>query len=372
MKIITRFVLLFFFMSFCSQAQDTLKREWDGLHLIKNKKNSVIQDLAIVGRYHGQFWNVNADQGDAKGWDNRRFFIGAEAVLFQHFTAHVQIKIGEDFESLYNGMYQAYLKWRPNKGFTLTIGRIDFLYAGLERTVSSNKIMTFERSLISNQLWPGEVVGAVVEGKFREISYHAGLLGGAKGDDIKEADYKRGRSLVTGVGFNAPLFYKTGSLHLDYLYNNGKSTIDGFEPYRHSLSLWHQGQIGPFSLGIELTAAKGLEGVKSVMGINLLPSYVVAKNLLRKGDAMEAAVRYQYASSDGNNGLSLQSRYERKVSTSSTGNSYQALYAGMNYLLVNNRLKMMTGVEYSSMKDDVLVENSFKGWTYLAGIRVYL
>jgi hypothetical protein len=354
------------------QTHGTLKREWDGLHLINNKKNSVVQVLSIVGRYHGQYWNVNAEQGSAEGWDNRRCFIGAEAVLFQHFTAHIQVKIGEDFESLYNSIYQGYLKWTPNKAFALTIGRVDFLYAGLERTVSSNKIKTFERSLISNQLWPGEVMGAIVQGKFENVDYHIGLLAGAKGDDIKESEYKRGRGLVGGLGFKAPLFYEKGSIHLDYLYNNGKSTIDGFEPYSHSLSLWHQGQIGRFSGGIELTAAKGIDSIKSLIGINLLPSYVIAKNLLRNGDAFEAVLRYQFALSVGDNGLSLQSRYEQKVFAGGSGNAYQALYAGMNYLIFSDHIKVMTGVEFSTMKDDGFAQNSYKGLTYFIGFRGYL
>ena len=352
-------------------VKDNLKKNWNGFNLIDNKENSIIQRVSIVGRYHGQYWNVNAKQGNAEGWDNRRFFGGVEVVFFQHFTAHVQINIGEDFNPLYNAIYQAYLKWTPNKTYTLTLGRVDFLYAGLERTVSSNKILTFERSLISNQLWPGEVLGAIIQGKLGDVTYHTGLLAGAKADDISESDYKRGFGLVVGVGLKANLFYEKGSIHLDYLYNNGKSTINGFEPYNHSFSLWHQGQIGRFSMGTELSAANGIDGNKSVMGITLLPSYVVAKDLLSKGDALEGVLRYQYARSDGNNGLSLQSRYEQEVVSNGSGNSYQALYAGINYLIINNHLKVMTGVEYSAMKGDALAQNSFNGFTYLAGIRIY-
>jgi hypothetical protein len=354
-----------------SPVKDSMKQNWNGFNLIDNKENSIIQRVSIVGRYHGQYWNVNTKQGNAEGWENRRFFAGLEAVFFQHFTAHVQVNIDEDFNPLYNAIYQAYLKWTPNKACTLTLGRVDFLYAGLERTVSSNKILTFERSLISNQLWPGEVLGAIIQGKFGDVTYHAGLLAGAKRGDIKESDYKRGSGLVVGLGHKANLFYEKGSIHLDYLYNNGKSTINGFEPYNHSFSLWHQGQIGRFSMGTELSAANGIDGTKSVMGITLLPSYVVAKELLSKGDALEAVLRYQYAGSDGNNGLSLQSRYEQEVISNGSGNSYQALYAGINYLIINNHLKVMAGVEYSAMKDDARAQNSFNGFTYLAGIRAY-
>ena len=53
------------------------------------------------------------------------------------------------------------------------------------------------------------------------------------------------------------------------------------------------------------------------------------------------------------------------------GNAYHAVYAGINYLIDGNRFKLMTGAEYSAMKDSALGHDSFDGWTYFAGVRVY-
>ena len=86
---------------------------------------------------------------------------------------------------------------------------------------------------------------------------------------------------------------------------------------------------------------------------------------------MEAVLRYQYAVSDGENGLQLQSRYEQKVVPGGLGDAYQAIYAGINYLVYGDRLKLMTGAEYSVMKDSTLGQDSFDGWTYLAGVRLF-
>jgi phosphate-selective porin OprO/OprP len=125
-------------------------------------------------------------------------------------------------------------------------------------------------------------------------------------------------------------------------------------------------------LGVDLTAAHGIAGGKSVLGVTVLPTYVFWHDLLRKGDALEAVVRYQYSVSDGENGLQLQPRYEQKVVPQGTGNNYNAVYIGVNYLLYGDRLKLMTGVEYSLMKDSALDRNSFDGWTYFVGVRFYL
>ena len=352
-----------------TQEIDYMKRAWDVLKLYENEENSVIQKFSIVGRYHGQYWSVNADQGSENGWENQRLFIGTEAVLFRNFTVQVQIKISENFDPFYEGLYQAYVKWSPTKGFSLSIGRLDFLYGGLERTVSSTKIVTFDRGQLVNQLWPGEVVGIVAQGQSGDLSYRAGVLSGTIGREF--TDFSGGFGAVAGVGYSLPLFYREGSLHLDYLYNNGNPGNDAFKPFNHILSLWHHGQAGPFGLGVDVTAGHGIDGNNSVLGLTFMPTYVFLNDLLRKGDALEAALRYQYEVSNGENGLHLQSRYEQKVVDGGRGNNYNAVYAGINYLIYSNMLKLMTGVEYSVMKDNSGTGNSFKGWTYFAGIRVY-
>jgi phosphate-selective porin OprO/OprP len=350
-------------------GKDLFDRVWDAARLYDDNENPVIQTFAIIGRYHGQYWSVNADQGSADGWENRRFFLGAEAVLFQDFTVQAQIKISEDFDPVYDGLYQAFVKWSPGEAFSLSAGRLDFLFAGLERTVSSTKIVTFERGQLANQLWPGEVVGAVALGKSGDFSYRAGVFSGSI--DQEFTTFAGGVAAVAGVGYELPLFYESGSLHLDYLYNDGNPSNDAFRPYDHSLSLWHQGFLGPFGLGVDLTAAHGIEGHEPVLGLTVLATCVFGKDLIRHGDELEAVLRYQYSVSDGENGLQLQSRYEQKVVPGGLGDAYQAIYAGINYLIYGNRLKLMTGAEYSVMKNSAGGQDSFDGWTYLAGVRVF-
>jgi phosphate-selective porin OprO/OprP len=351
------------------QEKDPLERVWEAFRLYDDEENSVLQEFSIIGRYHGQYWVVNAEQGNADGWENRRFYAGAEAVLFHHFTVQAQMKFSEDFDPIYDGLYQAYVNWSPDEALSLSVGRLDFLYFGLERTVSSTKIVTFERGLIVNQLLPHEVVGTVAQARFGDFSYRAGVFSGSI--DQEFTTFAGGACAVAGVGYALPLFYQEGSLHLDYLYNNGNPSNNAFEPYNNILSLWHQGQSGPFGLGLDLTAGHGIEGRKSVLGVTILPTYVFGKNLVREGDALEAVLRYQYAVSDGENGLQLQQRYEQEVVPGGLGNAYHAVYVGLNYLIYGNRFKLMTGAEYSVMKDSALGQDSFNGWTYLAGVRLY-
>ena len=345
------------------------ERLWEATRLYENEDNSVIQALSIVGRYQGQYWNVKAEPGNADGWENRRFYAGAETVLFHDFTVQAQMKFSEDFNPIYDGLYVAFVKWATAEAFSLSAGRLDFNYAGLEQTLSSTKIVTFERGQLANQLWPGQVVGAVAQGQAAAFSYRAGIFSGSIEEEF--TTFAGGFGAVAGLGYKLPLFYQEGSLHLDYLYNNGNPANNAFQPYSHIVSLWHQGQSGPFGLGVDLTAAHGIAGNNSVLGLTVLPTYVFWKHVIRKGDALEAVLRFQYSVSDGDNGLLLQQRYEQKVVPGGHGNTYYAGYMGINYLIFGDRLKLMTGGEYSVMKDSALGQDSFDGWTYFAGVRLY-
>jgi len=345
------------------------ERVWEKLRFYENETNDVIQAVSMIGRYHGQYWSVNADEGSADGWENRRIYVGAEALLFHQLTLQAQIKVSHDFEPFYDGLYQAFVEWSPRDAFSLSLGRVDFLFDGLERSVSSTKIVTFERGLLVNQLLPGEVVGAVVEGKPGAFTYRAGVFSGSIEEEFTE--FKGGVGAFAGVGNQLPLFYETGSLHLDYLFNNGNPSNNALEPYDHVVSLWHQGQAGPFGLGVDLTWGHGLGARPAVFGVTVLPTYVFAKDVIRKGDALQAVLRYQFATSDGDNGLQLQERYEQEVVPGGLGDSYHAVYAGLNYLIFGDRLKLMTGVEYSAMHDSAHDGGEFDGWTYHAGLRVY-
>jgi phosphate-selective porin OprO/OprP len=349
-------------------AKQPFDRIWDASKLYNNESNSMIQRFALVGRYQGQYWSVDAEQGRADGWENRRIFFGAEAQLFHQVRIQMQARINTETDNLYSGLYQAFVEWFPNDAFSVSAGRVDFSYAGLERSTSSVRIPTIERGLLVNQLMPGEVVGIVAKSELGDFTYRAGVFSGSIEDEF--TDFQGGVGAVAGVAYRLPLFYETGTLHLDYLFNNGNHDNTAFQPYDYTVSLWHQGQLGPFVLGADLTWAHGLEGRPQVFGITLLPTCEFARDVIFHGDAWQAVLRYQFAISDGDNGLQLQKRYEQEVVPGGFGNCYNAVYGGVNYLIYGDHFKLMAGVEYSVMNDAAGDGGSFAGWTYATAIRV--
>jgi len=351
------------------QPVSTYDKIWDALVFYKNPDHNTIQSFSLIGRYHGQYWSVNADQGDAADWENRRKIVGFSSKWFQNFTVQAQMFLQTDGGALYGGLYEAYVKWSsPNTDLSLSVGRLDYLFTGFERSESSKKIKVIERGLLVNQIMPAEVVGAHLKGKKGRFSYHAGLFSGSIEEEFSH--FEAGTAAVIGAAYDTTLFYEKGSLHLDYLHTPNEREATAFRPYRHVASLWHRGEKGRLDMGIDLTVAQPLEGGGHVFGLTIEPSWMLVNEVFGNNDPLQLTIRYQYANSSRDNGLFLQRRYEEEV-TQGEGDRYQALYTGLSYYLYGQKLKLMAGGEYAHMKDAANDGGTYKGWTWFGAVRLY-
>jgi phosphate-selective porin OprO/OprP len=71
------------------------------------------------------------------------------------------------------------------------------------------------------------------------------------------------------------------------------------------------------------------------------------------------------ASSSDPDGLRVPSRYERLVAgDDEKGNTYTSAYLGLNYYLYGHKLKLMNGVEYSTLGG-----GDYDGYTFMSGLR---
>ncbi len=359
------------------QAPAGFASTWNLSELYKNKENPYVQKFDLVGRYHGQYWIADSEGNYDNDWENRRMYVGFNARFLQNFTLEVQINVNDNFDPFYNGLYDAFLQWEDDeKDFAICVGRLDYVYTGMERTTSSKKIKTMERALIVNQVMPGEVIGIYLKDNKGAFSYQAGLFSGSIEEEF--TSFAGGFAALLGIEYKLPLFYDTGTLHLDYLYNNGNEDNNAFEPYESIISLWHDGQKGALGFGIDLTAADGVDDQSDVFGLTLLPTYNLVQNLIVAGDNLQLALRYHYASSNDDYGLEFNNRYEQPV-TSGSGDSYNSWYIGLNYYLYQQKLKLMTGIEYFKMsgvagdaeENTITGDSSVDGWNFISGVRLY-
>jgi len=350
---------------------------WKFPELYANPQNPYMHKFSLVGRYHGQYWWASSEGNRARDWENRRMYIGFNAKLFSNITVEVQVNLNDDFDPVYKGLYDAFIKWQPSESnFSVSAGRLDYVYTGMERSTSSKRIKTMERALVVNQVMPGEVIGAYINDTNGSFSYQAGLFSGSVKDEF--TDFKGGYGILLGMQYDLPLFFETGSLHLDYLYNNGNVNNNAFKPYENIISLWHEGQKGAIGLGIDLTAATGVAEQSDIFGLTLLPTFDLAHNLFMGNDKLQLSLRYHYASSSDDHGLQFSKRYEQPV-TSGSGDSYNSCYLGFNYYLYQQKLKLMAGIEYFVMDEVANVSDdnfdapgrSVDGWVGSTGIRLY-
>ena len=85
---------------------------WSYATLYKNEANPTLEEFKLRGRYQGQYWDVDANQGSQSNWEDRRSRFGFDAKLFEK-----QVEVRADFQSnngfqdVYDGLVDAYIRW---------------------------------------------------------------------------------------------------------------------------------------------------------------------------------------------------------------------------------------------------------------------
>jgi len=335
---------------------------WEIPHIYSNLDTFLISDLKLIGRYQWQYADVNSNQGDWSDSESRRIRLGTEAKIFGgDWKLKGEINVNDDFSPIYENLYAAYIKYQGNDALNVTVGRQKAPWS-YEWSTSSKKILTFERSLLVNQLGPKTATGISASGTIENWSYILGIYNGNINEEFGDFD-NSGEFALASIGYD----YTKGSdfdkaaWRLDLLHNRDE-TNNAAKPYKNSISLNHTLSQGAITLNTDLIHAGGYSD--DVYGIVLLPTYDISNKV-------QLVARYTYASSDGD-GLRAQKRYERKASLTDSGygEDYQSYYLGLNYYINDHKLKLMTGIEYADL-DGGNDGGEYSGWTLFSGLRLY-
>ncbi len=356
-----------------ASERSTMDKIWDLATLYKSD-DGFLNELSLTGRYQGQFWDADSDQGQEDGWDNRRFRIGSRAYFLDR-KLELKAEMFSDLNSggdFYEGFTEAFIAWHASEAFNVTIGKQKPKF-GWEWAMSSRLIPTMERSGLINQFRSDYASAAAIDGKVDKWSYYAGVFSNdttGEGDDTTEfGDFEGGWSTIASVGYDLSenLGLKKAQWRLDFIHSEQDENDEIYTTFENGVSTSLELKNG--SWGMVTEALLG-DGDTTNVGLVLIPSYDITRKLQVVG-------RYQLGVSDGDTGLSAQSRYERRVG-GGAGETYNALYLGLNYFLFDgvnvdkkpeqkHRLKLMGGVEYANMDGPT----GYDGWTALAGLRVY-
>ncbi len=387
-------------------GETTMDKIWSAATLYKDDNNPILQEFSLTGRLQVQYFdghsnNGHFDMSDYKDanhnesvWGDqieaRRAYFGAKTRWFHDWKLEGQIDVDTDGldgagpgHTLYKDIYDLYLTYAPSDELNISIGKQEIKFAR-EEEISSKDILTFERSLINDTLFPGNLTGIWASGKGirKHWLYEFGVYGN---DRVREfSQFDAGALFMGKIGYNYSAQAKLDSavVSIRYLHNTdpGFAAIQSdanYSPpkspaFTDAICLSNDITQGRFGLTTDLqygfgytgSAEQGAKTVQlaqsDVIGFSIIPSYFIASGLQLVG-------RLECIASAEPNGVSLPSRYEASApSTDKKGNTYSAAYLGLNYYIHGSKLKLMQGVEYSHLGG-----GDYSGYMFLSGLRMY-
>jgi phosphate-selective porin OprO and OprP len=336
-----------------------LEKELEHLgRVYKNDKNNTLQELWLLGRYHGQYHWTEANVGESDFYETRRFRLGAQAKMFQKMTLHAQMVSGSDIDPFYNGFTELWWQWAFSKKIALTIGQQKNRFTH-DRNVSSRYLNYLERAMLTNMFAIDYTPAITLQGEVGNLVYYTGFFTNATGRDMGKSftDFDSGYSYIAQAYYD--LGKKAGfddvTLYGSYIHSDFNQNATNMDYFENGVSTAIIAHVNKFATIAEVTG--GFENENgNALGLNLQPSYFLNRQ-------WQLVSRYQLAGSNGENGLKPQKRYEA-ASGFEPGDLYQAGYLGVNYYIAKHRLKLMQGLEYSNMSGQ-------EGWTTSLMVRMY-
>jgi phosphate-selective porin OprO/OprP len=393
-------------------GETPMDQAWSAFNLYKDDANPILQEFSLQGRLQlqtiygeagGDSFNTSdyKDAGnDESVWGNdieaRRARFGFKSKWFQNWKLDGQINVdldGRDGDTndhtLYKDLYDLFVTYGPSETFNVSAGKTKTRFTR-EQEISSNNILTIERSLLANTMFPGELTGIWTNGKGVQ-EYWLYELGVYGSDRVREfSEFDQGAIVLGKVGYDyssqAGLDSAVASIH--YMHNTEPGFAElketNYTPstspdFTDSIALTNDINHGRYGLTTELLYGFGYDGKadrynsrgttygpqtveqSDVFGITIIPSYFVA-------DGLQLVGRLQVATCEDADDLRVPSRYERLAEdgtgNAGRGNTYVSTYLGLNYYIYGHKLKLMNGIEYSDMGG-----GDYDGYTLMSGLR---
>ncbi len=353
-----------------ASSKETVKEEsiydrlWSYPTLYKNDDSSFLNELRIVGRFHGDVYNVDSGLGTDSDWRIRRMRLGLKAKFFHNLDLHVETDLDPQFDNpWYSRLTDAYIAWKFCEAAKITIGKHSAKFT-LDGQTSSNELITLDRNNLTNNLWftTEYISGVSFSGKVGGFQYTAGYFSG--GTETKEfGNFDEGHFALASLGYDfaKQLGVKKALLRADYVYNDRNAESNATRSFENVGSLNFQFAQENWGFSTDLAVGTGYGSQSDVWGLVVMPWYNITKQL-------QIVARYTYMESEDPNGIRF-GRYEN-VMTSGKGDEYQEIYAGLNYYLYGHKLKLQTGLTYSMMEDSANDGGKYDGWTWTTGVRL--
>lgn len=381
-------------------------RAWSAATLYKNKSNPILQEFSLQGRLHLQTaygveggdhdfsvsdYKTFKPENDETVWGNdidvRRARIGFKSKWFQQWKLETNIDVdpnghddGSGHTTFYKNLQECVLTYDHSDAVNVSIGKTRVKFTR-EQEISSNEILTIERSLLANTLFPGELTGIWLDGKnlAEHWSYELGVFANDQKREFSDLDAGTIYLAKAGYDYSKAASLDSAEVGIQFMHNtepgfqsldtDSNYDFDASPSFGNSVALTNDISHGRFGLvtdifhaGDGLVTATGkkktpYERQSDVFGLTVIPSWNLTEQL-------QLVAKFHLATSAGPDGLRSPSRYERPAATDDKGNTYRSAYLGLNYYLYGHQLKLMNGIEYAEMGG-----GSFDGYTLMSALR---
>ena len=340
---------------------------WSLPTLYKDPSNPWVEEVRLFGRFHENWADEQTSKGSWDGWEARRLRAGLDVKFLDGFELKGEYRFIPSNQPIVAvpGLTDANISWSIDPRFKITVGKQlpPFTDEGI---ITSNDLLTVERSNIANTFWIGEdnySTGVSVSGVAGAWQYYAGMFSGELDQYFSKFD--AGYYYVTGLGYDFAKELKVDRalLRADYVHNDGNKLNLAAKPFADTVDLEWELKQGRYGFNGTVIRGSGIGKQPDVWGFEIMPTFAITKKL-------ELVARYTFLDSAGPNGIKAERRYENVVPdiTGARGDRYQAVYAGLNYYIYGNKLKLQTGIEYSTLHDST-GKGAFNAWSYQSGIR---
>lgn len=351
-----------------STEQSVYDRLWSLATLYKDPSNPWVEEVRIFGRLHGNWADEQTNKGDWEGFEARRVRAGLAVKFLDGFELKGEYRFIPSNEPIpaLPGLTDANISWSIDPRFKITVGKQlpPFTDEGI---ITSNELLTVERSNIANTFWTGEdnySTGVSISGVAGAWQYYTGAFSGEL--DKSFSRFESGYYYVSGLGYDFAKQLNTDRalLRVDYVYNDGDAGNAAAKNFSNTIDLDFELKKGRYGINGTVIQGSGLGAQPDVWGFELMPTFAITKKL-------EFVARYTFLDSAGAGGIKAERRYENLVPdiTGAKGDRYQAIYAGLNYYIYGHKLKLQTGVEYSTLRDSSSKHTGFDAWSFQSGIR---
>lgn len=330
----------------------------------RNDSNPIIQQVSFTGRFHYDYANIDADQGELDEWNLRRLRLGPRVTLFRSFLVHTEIELNpQEHDPFYVRLTDAYLQWTKSSRVVMTFGKQAVPFTN-EGATSSRELLTTDRSNLANNIWfPQEYLpGVSISGRAAPWVYRSGVYSaGAMNREFGEFTGDAVALALVGYDFARRLGVKEAVLTGNYVYQNPDEDNTFTRSLEHVLSAHFRFEADRWGARAEIVDAQGYLGQSDMWAMMAMPFFNVTPKL-------QAVGRYTFIESADPNGIRF-ATYESRI-VAGRGNEYNELYLGANYYFYGHRLKLQTGLQWADMQDTAHDGGEYSGVSWTTGFRV--